>query len=31
VRERERMHAWWRTQMDAAMPSRREEDVAADG
>ncbi|MEY2404187.1 MAG: hypothetical protein QOD38_1738, partial [Acidimicrobiaceae bacterium] len=22
VRERERVHAWWRTQMDAAMPSR---------
>jgi hypothetical protein len=31
VRERERVHAWWRAQMDAAMPSRtqdasREED-----
>jgi hypothetical protein len=22
VRERERIHAWWRAQMDAAMPSR---------
>jgi hypothetical protein len=24
VRERERVHAWWRTQMDAAMPSRND-------
>ncbi|MEY2431144.1 MAG: hypothetical protein QOC92_869, partial [Acidimicrobiaceae bacterium] len=31
VRERERMHAWWRRQMDAAMPPRKEEDVIADG
>jgi hypothetical protein len=29
VRERERVHAWWRAQMDAAMPSRNE--PAADG
>jgi hypothetical protein len=25
VRERERVHAWWRTQMDAALPSRTDE------
>ena len=25
VRERERVHAWWRAQMDAAMPSRSDE------
>jgi hypothetical protein len=29
VRERERVHAWWRAQMDAAMPSRTE--PAVDG
>lgn len=35
VRQRERMHAWWRAQMDAAMPSRRDEpspdEATADG
>jgi hypothetical protein len=30
VRLRNRIHEWWRAQMDAAMPSRREE-VVADG
>jgi hypothetical protein len=34
VRERERIHAWWRAQMDAAMPSRNEgpspDEAAAD-
>jgi hypothetical protein len=29
VRERERVHAWWRAQMEAAMPSRTE--AATDG
>jgi hypothetical protein len=29
VRERERVHAWWRAQMNAALPSRQE--AAADG
>jgi len=24
VRERDQLHAWWRRQMDAAMPTRRE-------
>ncbi|MEY2423486.1 MAG: hypothetical protein QOI95_3553 [Acidimicrobiaceae bacterium] len=28
VRQRERVHAWWRTQMEAALPSRKE--AAAD-
>ena len=35
VRERERVHVWWRAQMDAAMPSRTEDppgkDDATDG
>jgi hypothetical protein len=29
VRQRERVHAWWRDQMEAAMPSRKE--PATDG
>jgi hypothetical protein len=31
VRLRDRMHTWWRRQMDAALPTRREHEVAADG
>ena len=28
VRQRDQIHAWWRRQMDAAMPTRREPEVA---
>jgi hypothetical protein len=28
LRQREQIHAWWRRQMDAAMPQRREPEVA---
>jgi hypothetical protein len=31
VRERDQIHAWWRRQMDAAMPARREPEAAVDG
>jgi hypothetical protein len=31
VRERERVHAWWRAQMKAALPSRNEPEAALDG
>lgn len=31
VRHRDRMHAWWRVQMDAALPSSRPVEVADDG
>jgi hypothetical protein len=31
IRHRDRVHEWWRAQMEAAMPSSREEEPAADG
>jgi hypothetical protein len=31
VRMRDRIHEWWREQMETAMPSRREEEAVTDG